>query len=345
MIKILIPTIVWSRAQLMETIRDNPDGEKVMIYGTNAFEGSIPKPLLDGWAVVHKYGPEFIDDVLEFCISNEIDVIIPTFDTELMIFAQNKERFEREGIRVSSTSVDSLRIVGDKVELARMYPDLMPKQKIIKTVDELHAFAKEIGYPENAFCIKKKNGYGGRGFAIVHESKSRDMDMLGTYCGRCYIDLNSASRYVEAAKENGEEIICQEFVEGVSYSTNALAVNGKLMFIAGYKTPMIQEGSALSAMVEKNDMAFEITKRIIEDTGYDGNLCPDFVMKDNGEVRLLEVNARINSNYPLVAKAGLPLMWYRIKQLLGENIEDRKPEINWKYAMRRIYHSVYYENE
>ena len=42
--------------------------------------------------------PDYIDELMGLCLLNNIKMIVPTIDTELLVLAQNKERFKQLGI-------------------------------------------------------------------------------------------------------------------------------------------------------------------------------------------------------------------------------------------------------
>ena len=58
--------------------------------------------------------PKYIQQILKLCKDNEIGMIIPTIDTELLVLAENKKHFEDNGIFVSVSSLDFIRICRDK---------------------------------------------------------------------------------------------------------------------------------------------------------------------------------------------------------------------------------------
>ena len=219
----------------------------------------------------------------------------------------------------------------------------MPEQIVAFSREDVINFAEKIGYPDNSFVIKMHNVYGGRGIGIVDAQRSKRIELLGAYCNRPFINLETALDFVDETAKKGDHMILQKHVAGFDYSTNALADHGNLLLIAGYVAPMIQEGSALYAYMKRNEMAYKITEDVIRKTCYDGNLCIDFIEREDGSVAMLEANARINSNSPLVAHAGYNLLWQRVKILIGLPFDADKIHLNDNLSMRRVYTCVYNE--
>ena len=101
-------------------------------------------------------------------------------------------------------------------------------------------------------------------------------------------------------------------------------------------------GSAMFAGIKQNEQALAIAKQIIADTWLDGNVCFDFILKEDGSVKLLETNPRLSASLPFIAKAGLNLPYLRCRQLLGYDVENIHPEINYKLRMSKNYESEYF---
>src|SRR5690554_2927829 len=69
-------------------------------------DGYVKVPLLDR--------PDYIDHLLQFCIQLNISMVIPTIDTELMILARNRDRFEANNIKVIISSLEFILQCRDK---------------------------------------------------------------------------------------------------------------------------------------------------------------------------------------------------------------------------------------
>ena len=57
---------------------------------------------------------QYIPQLLQLCKDNGIGMIIPTIDTELLLLAENKKLFEENGIAVSVSAPDFVKICRDK---------------------------------------------------------------------------------------------------------------------------------------------------------------------------------------------------------------------------------------
>ena len=340
MYTILITGCSMHSNDLITELRNNYDDEPIRIVGINAAETALLRKGVDaGYVVPLINDPEYIPTVLDICQKEKVDVILPFITAELPIMAENKKFFEDHGIKVSVASMDALNAAGNKVALAAKYPDLMPKQKIVESEQDIDDFAAEVGYPDKEICCKLPNRCGGVGFAILDEKIGRDLTIYNKFGVNRYITMDM---FKDLARHTSDTLILQEYEVGTDYSMCCLAENGKLLFALGFEASLMAFGSAMFAEIKMNDQAYQIAKEIIEDTGLDGNCCFDFILKDDGTVKLLEVNPRLSATLPFIARAGLNLPYLRVKQLMGHDVSQFKPEINYALRMSKNYESEYF---
>lgn len=340
MIGILITGCSMHSADLINVLRDNYDGEEIHVVGINCEDTALLRKGVDaGYVVPRIEEPEYIPTVIDICKKEHVDVIFPFITAELPIMAKAKEMIEAEGIKVSVSNERSLQLAGDKVFLGKNYPDLMPKQAVVKTVEDCMEFALSVGYPERKICCKLPNRCGGLGFCIVDEEKGLDMTLFNKFGLHRYITFDMLSMLISHTKET---VILQEYTEGTDFSYCGLADHGKLLFGLGFEASLMAFGSAMFANIAENKMAEDIARKIVEDTGLDGNFCCDFILKPDGTVTLLEVNPRLSATLPFIAKAGLNLPYLRVAQLLGKDVTKYKFDINLKLRMSKNYESEYF---
>jgi len=333
--RVLITGCSRHSKDLIDVLRSNYDNEPVYVVGINCNPDVLLRKGVDACYVVPRSdSDEYIGVLLAICKKENIDVILPYITFELEIMARNKYFFENEGIKVSVSSLESLKLVNDKVQLAKMYPYLMPKQTVAKKIEDVMEFANSIGYPRKKFCCKLPNRCGGVGFAVIDEEKGRDITLFNKFGVNRYITLAMLN---ELLMSYNDSIILQEYEEGHDYSMCILADKGKVLYGTGFEATVMSYGSAMNAKVTFNQKAYDIAKMITADSGLDGNACFDFILKEDGEPILLEVNPRLSATLPFLAKAGLNLPYLRCKQILGHDVSDQKFDINYELRMQKNY--------
>lgn len=58
--------------------------------------------------------PEYIAQLLELCKSNNVGMVVPTIDTELIVLSEHREQFAANGISVCVSSPDFIQLCRDK---------------------------------------------------------------------------------------------------------------------------------------------------------------------------------------------------------------------------------------
>jgi len=176
MITVLITGCSLHSSDLIKEMRDNYDNEEIRVVGINCEDTALLRKGVDaGYVVPRITEPDYIPIVLDICKRENVDVILPFITAELPLMAEYKGFFEFHGVKVSVSSAESIAAVGDKVRLAEKYPELMPKQAVVSSFDDILEFAQEVGYPEKSFCCKLPNRCGGLGFCIIDEVKARTL--------------------------------------------------------------------------------------------------------------------------------------------------------------------------
>lgn len=341
MITVLITGAAMHSVDLIDALRSNSDGEKIRAIGVNCEESALPRKSLDKGYVVHRIeDPFYVEELKLICIEEHVDVILPFITAELPLAAKIRDSFEKIGVHVSVSSLESIEKAGNKVWLANHFPGLMPKQIIAESMEEMEAFLKEVGYPEKNVCCKLPNRCGGLGFAVIDEQKGKDLTIFNKFGMNRYITWEMFLVYWQ--NRNGEEIILQEYEEGTDYSLCVLADHGKITHELGFEADLMSYGSAMHARIRMNVNAMEIAREIVAETGLDGNACFDFMLKPDGYVKLLEVNPRISATLPFMAKAGMNLPYLRVKQLMGHDIRNEHPVVNYDLKMSKNYESEYF---
>ena len=57
---------------------------------------------------------EYVQQLIDICVADKIDLLLPTIDTDLMVLSQNTEKFEKIGTKVLISKPDKILICRDK---------------------------------------------------------------------------------------------------------------------------------------------------------------------------------------------------------------------------------------
>src|ERR1700680_2534149 len=132
----------------------------------------------DAYYVVPKCtDPDFLPEALTVCEREDVDLVVPTIDTELPIYAAAKEEFRKRGIHVGISSPATVAICFDKVQThswlaSHGFP--VPKQSIPACVLQ----NREGWSPP--FIVKPRDGSASVGLRLIKSFEELELICCGT---------------------------------------------------------------------------------------------------------------------------------------------------------------------
>lgn len=334
--KILITGCGRHQNALVRRLKNNRDHREVEVIGINSSSDNLLRTGVDEYMIAPLVlDPKYPDWLLNLCAEKKVDVVLPFVQAELAVLAEHRKKLESLGTKISVASPETLSILNDKTKMAEHFPELMPRQRIVHTSEEIMAFAKDVGYFTGTnICCKIQGRCGGTGFAVLDEQKAMDVSLFNR-CGMPrYITIGQLCEITEKVHT---QIILQEYIKGTDYSVAVLADNGWVQGICGFAGYFMEYGSVMSGEIIKNVAAYEIAERISVETGLDGNACFDFMIRPDGTPVLLECNPRINATIAFVEMAGGDFVYQRCRRLMGESLGDVTYDIDYGLRMVNYY--------
>jgi len=181
----------------------------------------------------------FISDVISICKNHEVDLIIPTIDTELMVYARAKRRLAQIGTDVLVSEPDVIEIARDKRKTAEVLTkEGIPVPETWKLSEALK-FNENIGFP---LLLKPKDGSCSEGIITVES-----LDAL--------IGANlDATRY-----------IAQKVCQGQEYTINAYYTpDGRCVSCVPHLRILVRDGEVCFAETVRisafTDIAHQFSK-------------------------------------------------------------------------------------
>ncbi len=324
----------------------NNGERKITIIGTDMKADSTITQYADKlYLVPSAEDPNYVDSLLDICLKEHVDVLIPGISAELPKLQKRKDEFLAIGTRVSVSDGEGVEIANDKIRLYQFMKEKgmkVPNFYIAKNLDELVEACHKIGYPQKAACIKMKDGSGSRGIRIINPRQSR-YDIFVNEKPNSFITTldDMISMFKEAGKM--PELMVMDFLPGMEYSVDVLADKGKILYIAGRESNVILASIPQEATLSYNEEAYTIATEIIGALKLDGNADLDFKFDENGHPQLMEINPRIAATLSPFTAGGLNLPYLRVKQLIGEEL----PKVVIKYGvkMKRRYGEYFCDKE
>lgn len=295
MIKILF-TGVGRRIELLQAFRNAALvlDKEIKIYGAD-MAGTAPALAYCDYSrrVVAMKDEGYIDNLLEICQEDEIDLLIPTIDTDLLVLAENKERFEAIGTRVMISAPDKIQICRDKNNTSQFFVDRglhapMP-------VNDWKVY--KAGYP--AF-IKPKDGS-----SSINAFKVENEEELRTYAAQI------------------EDYIVQPFVSGHEYTIDIFCDwDGEPISIVPRERLQVRAGEVLKTRIDLDQTMIEESKALCSAFKPCGPMTVQLIRDDAGVDWFIEINPRFGGGAPLSMKAGARSAEAILKLLDGEDVGD-----------------------
>lgn len=284
---------VGRRIELLQAFRNaalvlNKD---LRIYGAD-MAGTAPALAYCDYVrrVVAMKDSRYIQNLLDICTDDHIDLIIPTIDTDLLVLSENRERFEDIGTKVMISDPDKIRICRDKNNTSQFFKDCglhapMP-------VNDWREY--KGGYP--AF-IKPKDGS-----SSINAFKVEIERELEIYAGQV------------------EDYIVQPFVEGREYTIDIFCDwDGNPLTIVPRERLQVRAGEVLKTQICIDRTMIDEARILCEAFKPYGPMTVQLIRDAQGIDWFIEINPRFGGGAPLSMKAGARSAEAILKLLDGED--------------------------
>ncbi|MCX6184513.1 MAG: ATP-grasp domain-containing protein [Flavobacterium sp.] len=272
--------LIFPGAKVFST-DSNPDYAAACVISDGCFQ--VPKVS----------SSNYIDDLLAVALTNQIGLIIPTIDTELLVLAQNTDLFAHHGI---SILVSDFELV-NTFHFKRLSHDFFEKQGIdtAKEFDKnnytLPVYIKPIDGSRSVdnFIVHHHDD-----FTEKHFSNERLMFL----------------EYLDHAKHT-------ELTIDMYYSRD-----GHLKCAVPRERIEVREGEVNKAITKNPEFIASIWKKMEHIVGFRGCITMQvFVQNDNQTIYAIEINPRFGGGFPLsyIAGANYP-KWIIEEYFAGKEI-------------------------
>ena len=239
---------------------------------------------------------DFMDQVFQLCEEQQIGLVIPTIDTELLVYATNSERLSQAGATTCISSPETIRICNNKISTHQWF--VANGFPTVRQTD-LHS---ALSCPEDwplPLIAKPYNGSASLGIRRI----------------QTYLEL-------EAAAEIGQSFIVQEVAAGMEFTVNVYVNrSGKCVCAVPHWRVEVRAGEVSKGLTFKNAKLMQLARTVAEALpGAYGPLNIQGFLDHDGAVKLIEVNARFGGGYPLAHHAGARFTDWLLDELDGKTV-------------------------
>jgi len=249
--------------------------------------------------VAHCNAPGYVDSLIGICEQNQVNLVVPTIDTELEILARARQdgRFGSTGIAVSDP--ETIALVRDKLACSAHLSRLgIPVPRTIPA-GEVLARAKAWEWP---LFAKRISGSRSVGAKLVKDPESLRVFMT-----------------------EHQDLIVQEVCRGREYTVNLyIDSRGVLRSIAAHLRMEVRDGEVSKGITVRDARLEKMAKVLVQAIpGLRGPVCFQVFMEDVKErlPLITDINARFGGGYPLAHAAGAEFTTYLLAEQVGLECE------------------------
>lgn len=230
--------------------------------------------------------PEYIDELFLLCKNNNIKMIVPTIDTELLVLAQNKDKFHRSGIHAIISDASFVEKCRDKRKT-----NLFFRERSIQVPEEV-----DKNNPKFPLFIKPYNGSLSADTFIVHSPEDlRDFHLID------------------------EKFLFMEYINKIEYDEYTVDMyfdkTNHVKCIVPRKRILVRAGEINKGITSKNIIVSFLKEKLGFIEGAIGCLTVQvFLNKITEQIIAIEINPRFGGGYPLSYRAGANYPLWLIKE-------------------------------
>ena len=288
-------TSVGRRVELMQAFRSASENKNIAleIYGADCDMTAPALAYCDKKIQVCRIREAgYIPQLLEICEEHEIDLLIPTIDTDLLLLSQNKQAFAEVGTRVLISDEDKIAVCRDKRFTADYFISCGLQSPV--PVDQVENYTQ--GYP----CfIKPKDGS-----SSIDAYKVENEEELHSFAERV------------------ADYIVQPFIEGREYTVDILCdFDGNPIYVTPRERLAVRSGEVLkTCMVHDEQMERECLE-LIRHYKPCGPITVQLIRQnETGIDYYIEINPRFGGGAPLSMKAGADAAGALLELLSGKTL-------------------------
>ncbi len=237
---------------------------------------------------------QYIPQLLQLCKDNGIGMVVPTIDTELVVLAENKKLFEENGIAVSVSNLDFIKICRDKRNTGEFFES--HRIRVPKLIDKNNPTFPLFAKP---------------------------------YDGSLSTNLHYIKKAEDLTKEilNDPKLLFMEYIDKEIYKEYTVDMyygrDHKVKCIVPRERIKIRAGEINKGLTEKEPLTQYLYDRLETIDGCVGCICIQvFLNRETGDVVGIEINPRFGGGYPQTYAAGANYPELLIREyFLDEKIE------------------------
>lgn len=275
---VLLFTCIGRRVELIQAFRNSAfdSGINLTIIGVDTSTTAPAMVFCDRSFTICRINEDgYIPTLLQLCKDNNVNLLIPTIDTDLLILSENRLRFLEINTEVLVSDYEKIQICRDKRKTAEYFK--LCGVNTPDTTDDVDLYAG--GFP----CFIKPRD----GSSSINAFK-----------------INLHAELLERAKIVPDYII-QPFIRGNEYTVDVFCdFLGNPLYIIPRKRLVVRSGEVLVTEICHDEQIKQECNKIIKAFKPRGPLTIQLIRDERGVDHFIEINPRFGGGCPLSMKNG-----------------------------------------
>lgn len=295
-------TSVGRRVELLQAFRHaaEKNGVDLTIIGVDISRDAPALYFCDITEIVCRISDKnYIPSLLAICERENVDCLIPTIDTDLLLLSKHKHCFEHIGTKVLISRTEKVQICRDKNYTADYFISLGLKSP--KPFNSVEKYEAELNLKKQSFpaFIKPKDG-----------SSSINAYRVD--------NLNDLKLYAEKIRD----YIIQPYISGKEYTIDIFCdYDGNPVYITPRERMAVRAGEVLKTRIVQDEVMIAEMQALIADYMPCGQITVQLIRDEKtGDNYYIEINPRFGGGAPLSMKAGADSAEAVLKMLNGDRL-------------------------
>ena len=254
---------------------------------------------------------DFVTELLEHCLSHQIEMVIPILEQEAEVCAQAVDRFHEHGVHLAANQLSAIQKANDKKRAAEVCAANDIRQPAM--------FETPNDAPKSAFPLigRPRLGMGSRGTVVVDVGSNTPMP---------------------------RDYVWHQFIEGAEYSIDTWGDPRSDLFVAVPRLRQsIRNGQSVKAMTDADPDLVSQARLIAASFGLTDVSCIQLIRSDSDQhIYFVEANARYGTGVSLSIAAGVafPELQY-LARVSPEDITSEMLEYRSGLRMIRYWEEIF----
>ncbi|NLU94401.1 ATP-grasp domain-containing protein [Chitinophaga sp. Ak27] len=290
----VLVTSISKKVPLLQSVKHamHKLGSGSKLFGGDVDSEPIGKYFVDEFWNMPRLKDELINDIIYYCTSNNIRLIIPTRDGELAFWALHKQLFLDKGISIMVSGEKAIENTLDKLR----FFEVLQKQQL----PAIYTSENQEDIKADSFVVKERYGAGALNIGI-----NLSKDAAATHAR----DLSAP--------------IFQPFVKGKEYSVDAfITKTGRLKGVVTRARVKVVNGESQITVTEQKPQLEELCNKLVTALQVTGHIVLQVLEDDAGNFHIIECNARFGGASTLSVAAGLDSFYWALLEVLDNDLSS-----------------------